>query len=252
MSRLRRIILGLAFGLSPFAIAADVEFRNLNFDEGHTNTVTGPISAQAAPISDLVPGWQAGNGITNYVTAYYRLSASFANLDTGGKVSLAPTEFFVPIIEWGSEYLSDPFQLWLLPELRIGGPDSYKPVYLAQTATVPIGTRQVRLICLGDKLTLSMNGQQIPLQFEILRAGSSGAGNYVLYEVTGDISEFAGQSAEMRYTTVLDGFGYNMIDNIAFVVPEPRPSIMLLLVGGTFCIYSVRRGLGLRKCQTSD
>jgi hypothetical protein len=95
---------------------------------------------------------------------------------------------------------------------------------IAQTGLVPSGSRSVAFLTgPADRLQASFAGQLIPLV-------QIGAGaNYII--VGGDVSQFAGQIGELRFTAPPSSGG--LLDDIQFSpLPIPEPSIVSLLAVG--------------------
>jgi hypothetical protein len=184
----------------------------------------GTVSASLA-----VPFWTAyiGNNQQNSVL-YNSVTLGTASVDLLSKFSAT----------WGSFVIQGNYMAAL--QGGAGGDAS-----LAQTGVVPVGTRSL-LFLSGSTLpsdgswTVTVGGQTIPI-VEVTQISSTLA----LYG--GDISAFAGQAAEVRFTALLKGSGPPgsiVLDAIQFSpAPIPEPSALAFLVLGTL--------LRLRNCLTT-
>jgi len=127
-----------------------------------------------------------------------------------------------------------------------GGTGASQPVVgLAQSGLVPADSRSLQFLGhtvradnnFPETFIVSMNGQ--PLPFFTLQ----NLGNHRLYGA--DISAFAGQTAELRFTQFSGGALYDTLslDNISFsTVAVPEPGTWTLLgLGGALCWCATRR-----------
>jgi hypothetical protein len=188
-------------------------FENLGFDDANTNELTiaelclgGPCVAGHGTIESLLPGWMVTSG-DHTLTSFSLNSANLA-------VSASLLDSVVsPAIEgrFGVFFRVTP------------GVD----FSLRQTGLVPADAAILSFRSSSKPLGVSFNGQGLSL----LRVTDIAAS---YQEVAMDISPFAGLEGELRFDT------YNVplqtgqeffIDSVAFAIPEPRPSVLLLLVG---------------------
>jgi hypothetical protein len=108
----------------------------------------------------------------------------------------------------------------------IGGSSAGPPTTAAvgQTGQVPSDAQSLRFF--GDPfndISASFAGNPISL------AQASNSGNYAIW--VGDISGFAGQTGDLRFTASAGGGG--LLDNIFFSTqPAPEPSTFVLLIFG--------------------
>ncbi len=191
----------LAMGFSLLVVAKTSSlgqgtFANLNFESPILPII--PYANSEVPIANALPGWQGylGTFQTGRVV-YNTVSIGAAAITLQGPGSPLPI-------------LQGSYTVFLQPAFPSG---LFIPA-LAQTGTVPASAVSIRFYSLsggGNPLTsLTFAGQQIPVSFL-----SSGP-NYDIWG--GDISPFANQSGELRFT----GGGY--LDNIFFSnqqIPEP-------------------------------
>jgi hypothetical protein len=201
-------------------------FQNLNF-EATTIPQTNPpglVDASAA-----IPGW------TPYIGS---ASASNQTAQIGfNDVALGSTWITLLGTNSGTIYHSINGGYSLL----LQGGATATDASIAQTGFVPITALSIRFKAQPENGTflVSLGGHNIPY-FE-LAAGP----NYALYG--GDISAYAGQTAELRFSALHSGAaGPNdwNLDDIQFsnlAAPEPSPSAMLVLAA--FCFALWRRAL---------
>jgi len=187
-------------------------FKNLDFE--HPNVPLVPDAEFQVPISDAIPGWAGyvGGSLVDRV-AYNTVSLGAAEISLQGQGSL-----FQPLQGNYSVGLQSVFG---------GGPTT---AAITQTGLVPLGSRSLLFVTgPADKLEAAFAGQVIPtIQL--------GAGlNYIL--LGGDITRFAGETGELRFTSPPSGGG--LLDEIQFstqAVPEPGAA-WLSAVGISFVAW---------------
>ena len=125
----------------------------------------------------------------------------------------------------GSEYFQGHYFIQLKPGLDPAGSGQIVLTEIAQSRTIPTGSQSIQFEAFAAAFYVTFAGHEIPL-FEI---GGSYSTNFVY---GGDISAFAGQAGELRFT----GTGY--LDDIQFStqpIPEPRvfclAALCVLLLG---------------------
>ena len=204
------------------------EFMNLDFEQANLNNRTDiswmftgagwPLPVYSASMQDLFPGWR----ITD-------------ELDHS-----EPTIGYELTFNWQMIYDFFPRQAILVPghsgfgvEL-IGGFDSPKSVSISQVGEIPKNATWITFYLIDNLVELRINGTAIPLYFATHYDGLTYSigweGRFV-----GDVSAFAGQNAELEFfatpysgTDFLHPSDHSVIDDIAFVVPEPSTWGMLL------------------------
>ena len=223
----------LAVMSSPVFSAA---FQDLDFDAATTNiTVTLPPDQGAGygPASDLLPGWQLLQGTD---------PVSLVGLDLN-PISLGVASIYDRNSQGFPAPVLGEFSLGLFPGYNLIF--DYQPFSLLQTGDIGANIRSIRFLNYGSPFALTVNGALIPLEYEY-QPGSLDLDTRQAI-VTGDISAFAGQTVQLRLTTVdIPGSTVNGLDNIEFsteIVPEPR--VMTLLFVGLI-ISGLRLGLRIR------
>ena len=230
--------LGLAL---PSAFAAT--FQNLDFDSATTNITLSLPPDQGVgygPASDLLPGWQLFQG-TDPVSLVgydlYPISFRVASLyDANSQGFPAP--------------VSGRYSLGLYPGYNDNAPFEYQPFSLVQTGDIGANVQSIRFINYGGPFELRVNGTLIPLSYEYQVAGTNL--DTRLANVTGDVTAFAGQTVQLKFTTVdVAGSVVNGLDVIELstqAAPEPGETALFLL---GLCLmgyeFGRRRRSGARK-----
>jgi len=192
----------LAGSAAPFT---DLDFDSAN--PAHVQPDAPGSSLQRGPTPDLLPGWQLTCSEVDTSKLFY---------DSG------PPGLGAAILYDGTFDLSPvegKYALALIPTIDVLGSGAPFPFQLSQTGDVPVGSRSIRFLDYGQPFELRINGSLIPLQY----AGAS---------VSGDISAFAGQTAQITFTTITaqGGVAWNTIDSISFsTIPIPEPATCALL-----------------------
>jgi hypothetical protein len=172
-------------------------FDNLNFEQAN---ISDPIS---------ITGWTLYSG----TVAYNDVSLGGAAISIHSTQSL----FFQPLQGNSSVFIQGS---------SAGPPTS---AAIGQSGQIPLNCLSLRFWAdPRSNLQVTFGGQLIPM-FKL-----SSTPNYDVFG--GDISTFAGQSAELRFTGLANSGGY--FDNIEFSTePIPEPSILALLcLGGYFAL----------------
>ena len=206
------------------------EFQNLGFDE--------PILANSVDVSDQ-PLW-AASGVRAYqgtggdffprwtvtddlnhaeVTLAYQISNSFWDYSP----FLGRSAILVPGDGGYAVYLCGDFRT------RNG-------VSIRQTATIPTDALKLTFTIQYNPVDVRVDGQLVSLAFasdrDALSYGIGGPG-----ALMADISAFAGRTVELSFSTTPSNeligdslrFDHSVIDDIAFVVPEPSTWTMFVL-----------------------
>ena len=194
------LLLGTAVESAPF--------QNLGFDSYDTN-------------SALLPGWHIDSRLLNG-----RLNTSEGTFIGLNQVTIGLNYH---TLYDGSILPGVGFSFPVSGKYSLGfwaggdGSGNYVPYSLSQTGDVPADAKSIHFIDFGGPFELRINGSVVPLLYI--------PGNPTV-NVYGDVSMFAGQNAELNFTTL--AYEINGIDDISFspqIVPEPT-SWLLLGLGG--------------------
>ena len=211
---MRKILafLGIAF-YSSFASIAQGTFQNLDFEAAFPSfppdSATGKYS-----VSTVLPNWGVYFGTNQQSQMGYNL------------ISIGQTWATVvgPNGPLGFASINGRYSVVL--QGGVTSPDAS----IRQTGTLPASTAAILFQAEGGfgPLLISLNGQNIPIS-----AVSNGP-NFTLYG--GDVSAFAGQTAELRFSAP-EGYNANndwTLDSIMFSpTPVPEPADWtIFLVGG--------------------
>jgi hypothetical protein len=218
----------LILTISLESLHAQGAFQNLDFESA---TVPARIPGQPAafvPITEATPGWRS------YNEEFELTSVLHDGFSTGGS--------FPSILDpaYNSSFVIDgQYTIGLSASGSAGGDLS-----IAQTGFIPANSRSILFkaaLLSGSSFSVFLGG--VPLTAFPLQTGP----NYIRYGV--DISAFAGQTEELRFTlaAAAPGHGLNamLLDTIQFSpvsIPEPG-SITILLAGITVFGLSRRRRL---------
>jgi hypothetical protein len=210
-------------------------FENLDFDSANTaNLVSGGIgggyynppyqNVGSGTPSDLIPGWTVLFGTSPYPEPYW------LNLNSigGAQVSIYDRNNYL-----GNPSVRLPVQGTFSFALWPGS--GIPPLSLVQTGDVPSGTEMINFTSFGAGVQLFVNGSLIPLTYTYGQQTFNA--NTRLASVEGDISAFAGQTVELKFTSLpLAGTGadLNGLDSIYFS-PVPEPGILALSGLGLVC-----------------
>ncbi len=217
-------LLCLTCGILPTAAQP---FQNLGFDDANTNNVTpAGGSGYHGPTSELLPGWQENFGSIMGLNLFPVGGTMYDTLVTSNGT-------FTPY-----NNLSDlGYPVSGLYHLQLGiwnptGP--FLPYILSQVGDVPADARSIHFFTYGSPFELSVNGSLVPLIYNYL-PNNTPAPVFTVATVAADISAFAGQTVELKFTTLNDpGIVYKTygLDGIFFstqVVPEPGVFSLLAL-----------------------
>jgi hypothetical protein len=233
-------VVGFSLGFS----ANGQSFQNLGFESATIVPISGGSFGSEVQWNPAMPGW----------TGY--LGANPVNWIHHNNACLSPcTAMFI---------YDQPGPLWRGPLVGnysvalSAGPYTSGPYQasIAQTGLIPSDARSVhffglfngssQIIPAADQLIVSVGGQSLPI-YSFVPEGR----DYRDFAV--DVSAFAGQTAELRFTVVTEaappgqqGRGSHlMLDFISFsATPVPEPAVGVFLLVGT-CV------LGWRKLRKS-
>jgi hypothetical protein len=198
-------------------------FVNLDFEQAIAPLV--PDAAHTVPIASALPGW------TGYVggTQVSRVVYDTRNIDAAGISvfdSVAPQQPVQP--------LQGNYSAWLMGSSLFGGQQA---AAIAQIGQIPAGTKSILFLFSTTYLPqLTFAGQTIPL----VQLGA----NTSYITVGGDVSAFAGDTGELRFTA-LSQYTAGLLDNIEFspvAIPEPT-AMVLSLLGTAVLAWKMRRSL---------
>ena len=226
MTLSRSIILG-GILLSSLIIAnAQGTFQNLDFESGSLVLIPGDFNHRYY-FADAFPGWTGYAGADQISAISYNdfplaaASISLLSID-GGLGDNVIAGRFTPLIHAGAQS------------------GSFVEASIAQVGTLPKDAAFLDFKAQTGSLGLlaSFAGQNLTLS-----AIDSGV-NYTLYQA--DISAFAGQLGELRFTAPTSPINpYNgfFLDSITFLpVPEPSTLVLFAAAGVLGCFILPRRG----------
>jgi hypothetical protein len=183
-------------------------FVNLDFEQA-----IAPLDGHQAPIARALPGWTGyvGGGLASMVW-YDDRPIDAAGISLVDR--LAPQQPLQPLEGDYSAWLMGSTSLW--PQQQAAA--------IAQIGQIPADSKSIRFLFSTAYLPeVTFAGQSIPLVE--LDANTS----YIT--LGGDVSLFAGDTGELRFT-VLPGHGGGLFDNIQFspvAIPEPTTLVLSLL-----------------------
>ena len=190
-------------------------FQNLDFDSAVTNNVTGGYG----PTSDLLPGWLLYDGPNQVPSIGYDLTATF----------LPQASIYDANWQGVPAPVAGNYSLGLYPGLNLIF--EYQPFSLVQSGDIGTGINSIRFVDYGGPFELRLNNTLVPLTYNYL-PGSTDPDTRVA-NVVGDVSAFAGQTVEIRFTTVdIPNRTLNALSGIEFstqIAPEPGETALLLL-----------------------
>lgn len=209
------------------------QFQNLDFDAGQTNLIL-PIPPDEGdgyhPVADLLPGWRLLQGSNDI--SLIGLNLNPIGLGVASVYDTNSRGFDAPVLGRYSLGLYPGFNLLF----------QYQPFSLVQVGDIGAEVRSIRFINYGSPFQLSVNGTLIPLTYDYQPGGTHP--DTRLAVVIGDVSAFAGQTVELRFTTLDLAIGViNGLENVEFsaqAVPEPGV-VALLLTGGLLLRFQLRR-----------
>ena len=214
---------------ATFSARAQGPFQNLGFESASIPNLNPPDQFVILPIGQALPGWSGFLGTNQATQVFYNgISAGPAEISLVGR----NTDI------WSNNVIAGNYTV----VLQAGGAGVQVSAAIAQTGLIPVNSLSIQFGISGVSgsiggFDVSFDGQNIPIV--PLRSFS----NYELYG--GDISAFAGQSGELRFTenpTVIAPFGTIYLDEISFSInPVPEPSTWALLVCGAGAFIVSRR-----------
>jgi len=201
-ARLRNVLLiGILLTVVALPILAQGTFQNLNFESAVLVPAPGgPVGAWQ--FDQAFPGW------TGYIGGQVQTTSFPGGVPIGPPGQTPFIGILYPPL-WNAPQGS--YELGFGAGLDVSG--SFIPVALGQNGQVPSGAKSLQFLALYAPAVF-LSGQQLPS----VRLGS-GPSTRSLFGV--DISNFAGQMAELRFQP---GLGIDYLDAIQFSdqqIPEP-------------------------------
>ena len=200
-------------------------FQNLGFDEANTNGV-GVDSF--GPATQLLPGWRLSSVIREETLIGYNVSLAGLNFAT--LYDMSYSRFGTPPPVEGKYGLG----LWPGPASE----DLDAPYHLSQTGDIPGDAKTIHFTDFAGPFELRVNGELVPLVYYVPPNYPPPLFNRgVPVPVVGDISAFAGKTAELEFTTVAiigPSDALRGIDSIFFspdLIPEPSTWALCGLAG---------------------
>jgi hypothetical protein len=218
----------MKFALAIFAIAlllgkqqgnCQSAFQNLDFESANVPDV--PTNQPGAPVNvDMgMPGWTVNPLYEGFGVGHNTVSLG------GAVVAIEGPQFF------SSQILEGNYTAYVQGSLA-GIPEN---AYIAQTGQIPLNSESLTFYVNQSPFAtfqVTFGGQPIPV--EQIGVGS----NYDI--MGGDISAYAGQTGELRFTALPDTGGF--LDNIQFSMsPVPEPATLAVFASGTLLLVLRRR-----------
>ena len=201
-------------------------FQNLDFENG----IVPAGSDGFVDFSSAFPGWTGDTGTQQVIYAFYPAPAIGTAV-----VTLLATGVL------GDVPIAGNYSAILQSGYGPGGPTFNVGVSLAQTGLIPAGTLSLHFLGHDDfrgGAMVLMDGQSLSL------VPVQSLNGYEEYAA--DISQYAGQTVELRFVRPYISGGANfLLDNISFsptaVVPEPSTWTLLALGSALFWSAARRR-----------
>jgi hypothetical protein len=225
--RIVLLVASVAFSIVAYA----APFQNLSFEEAKIGTLI-PVPAfgfdYEGPTTDLLPGWQLFFGSQPVISLGFNLSAD-PLLES--RVSMVSSE---GPYGFQGDPIEGKYSLFFWPDLV--------PFSLVQMGEIPAEAQKLEFTFRQLPFAVSINGLNLSPSIQNPAVSPTGDKTFV------DISQFAGQTVELKITTSAAAFGisgFHEIDAIAFVVPEPSVFTLVALGSGCcLCLAIWRRWAG--------
>ena len=221
------------------------EFTNLGFDEPELGNrvdvsdrapwvwyTSPPLNVYVGTVKDFFPGWRVIDNVTHAeVTEAYQLSDSFK--DYSEYLGLSPV-----LVPGDAGYAAE-----ICPAGSMPFPGGSS---LLQTGEVPADAMKLAFRLRYEWFELRVNDQIVPTRFAT-QWDQISYGIMADAHLEADVSQFAGQTVELKFTCTPtfspDGNFHNhsVIDDIAFVVPEPSAWAMLVVGFAAIGFSRIRR-----------
>lgn len=208
-SRIKVEIIVFACGLYAVAGFAQGSFQNLDFESATLAPIPSGQSGGMVTIASGMPGWNV------YIGNEQETSVLHNNVTAGsGSVDI-----------WGPQFSVIEGNYTAVLQTGIRGTAA-----IAENGSIPVSAQSLLFKSWGDNnIRVAFSGQ--PISMVPIQTTSS----YTLY--AGDISQYAGLSGELRFST-LSSIAY--LDSIQFsAVPEPETYAL--------CLFGIAGLFGCRK-----
>lgn len=212
---------------------AQTAFRNLDFEAARVPELPPDSLGEVVTRSQALPGWLAmvGANADPLINHNFLLHGT-AGISIIGPQSpmTAPEGSYFVVLQAGQNPMTPP-----------GG---LVDASISQFGTVPSLAQSIQFLSSPSlpNASVSFGGQTIPLLLLSIEAGWGRWG--------GDVSAFAGQSGELRFTALgmpAPSFGF-ALDDIRFSpLPVPEPSTWGLLALGCAILFATRKSLARRR-----
>src|SRR5262249_7607506 len=109
------------------------------------------------------------------------------------------------------------FSLAFAPNVSFsGGARTFIPAFIEQTGDIPFGAQCIRFTSYGSPVELRINGSVVPLAYDYHTVSLVG-GSVLVANVVGNISTFAGTTADLKFITLDSPNIYKYgLDSISF------------------------------------
>jgi hypothetical protein len=212
------LVLSAASFLTPAIVLSQGTFVNLDFESANVPFVPAGQAGQDVTVAQGLPGWTAylgGNVIAQI--GHNDLSLGGAYISIQGP-------------QWNSaQILQGNYTVFLESRIYGAGLGPQKAA-IGQTGLIPAAAQSLRFVESAGEgpLQVTFNGQLVPLVALVFGANRTTYG--------GDISAFAGQTGELRFTSpesLPTGQGAALLDAITFSgLPVPEPGVSSLVISG--------------------
>jgi hypothetical protein len=166
-------------------------FQNLGFDDANTNNASGSGNLTGTP-ADLLPGWKifSGNHPLKNVNVDF--------VPSGDDYAILYSTNIYLALGFPPPPVDGRFSLTLIPLFDVDQSQSI-PYTLEQTGDIPAGASVIHFLGFwSGRLELTLNGSAIPLVYVPRPSGVVPE-----FDVYGDISAFAGQTVDLKFTTMI-------------------------------------------------
>lgn len=218
--------IGVCTAISGFA----APFQNLDFESANTNHLVpcGIDNISSGPLNELLPGWQVkapspGHWLNNqlWLNVFAPGPGFFSLFDRNYHPDLRPIDRF-PV--YGN------FSFAMNPD--------FGPFSLSQVGDVPVGVSAISFVSYERPVSLFIDSHAIAL--DSVEIPVEPFVEHPRFQVTADVSEFAGKEVELKFVT--GNAGWYGLDNITFLsVPEPSTWALIACGSAVVCGNLFRR-----------
>jgi len=215
--------------LAASSALAQGNFQNLDFESAVVPNVPPDQFVYPISLTNILPGW----------TGYYNTNQGQFGSYNGVPMSRVNIGLVDGHTSYYSNFVIEGYFTAVLQTGNVNPPLTYGSAGIGQTSLIPGDARSLlfdarMLEGFTSNVLATVNGQVLP--FTQVSAGA----NFIRYGI--DISAFAGQTAEIRFTAE-PGFGLPdpytgvLLDNIQFSSSAiPEPSVLTLSALGTLLL----------------